>query len=92
MKRALLLAAWTLAVSYFPLLAAVDGLVRPVIVRHEIETVAVESPQSDAAPLRYDDGRTYQGAHCTRGNRRGWWCRGPVRRVLSAPIRFLINR
>lgn len=102
-KRVILLTAWMAACMYFPALATVSPVVKPLI-----DKVPVKAVSSDivSLPVAYHDGRKCDGAVCDLQARpatvqyvqrprvfaEGFWCRGPVRRLISAPIRWLCRR
>lgn len=70
----------------------------------QIDAPAIKSPLASTVEasadnaMRYDDGRDVPAGahvHCPPGrNVRtvGWWQRGPIRRVVAAPFRWLFHR
>ena len=73
-------------------LAATESIPEPE--PQDFTPILAEQPIADPGEaIHYDDGVSVPaGAHCHPSHDCGWWRRGPVRRVVSAPFRWFRNR
>ena len=98
-SKVIRLTIWTVLVSLVPMLAPLDPVVKPLIsLTQAYDEVHDEAHDcrcpTKAPPVRFDDGRQCEGAVCVTYRRSDdcpWWQRGPVRRVISAPFRWLFR-
>ena len=94
-SKVIRLTIWTVLVSLVPMLAPLDPVVKPLISLTQAYDEAHDCRcPTKAPPVRFDDGRQCEGAVCVTYQRSDdcpWWQRGPVRRVISAPFRWLFR-
>lgn len=101
-NKALMLAGWMAASMFFPALAGFTPVAKKVIDRIPEKPVVqpckpCNSIKCDVSTAqRFDDGRVYRSSFVATvrpaPRRAAYWHRGPARRFISAPFRWLFRR